>query len=795
MTRLRTAALVLVAAGVFAGCGSDGPSDPGPTQSLAIVSGNNQVGVLGEALTAPLTVRVEDGSGNPVSGQSVAWALAAAAGPNSSISDASTTTGTDGQTSVTFTLGDAEGAYEVRASSGGSSVSFALEATSAGGLAIVSGDGQVGLTGAAAAQPLVVRAVGSGGSPVSGVEVTFAVTLSGGSGASVNPLVATTDASGQASTVLTLGDANGPVRVSASADSSSLDFAAYVCGGDATAPVLGLLPGEDAVISGAGVNCVQLPAHAAGAEYEVVVTPLPQALGFNDMKLGISGSPAASPAPALVSPAGAVTSRSSFSLLGGVGLTDWNRGRQYEWDMQLRELERPLRPEIRASAIRGGGFGLMAAAPQLGDVLTFGFSCVSQSQFPNTPSSITAEVVKVSNNAVIFEDTLARGSFTDLEYDAIAQNFDDVIIGTDTLYFGAPADVPGDIAPGQVVILYSQGVNRMTDDYNQGFIAGFFCPLDLTATGGNNAKMFYLLVPDPGGDFTPGSSTDSLSKTTVLRITDNTVSHEFQHLINAQVGTGAAQEVWLNEGLSHIAEEVVGHATGQAAGLPNFAPGNELGPADFLQPSAALDVFNKYYIGNWVNLALYLVAPGDTAALLLSEDPLGSNTFRMRGANWSFLRYVLDRGALPGTEWQKTRALITDGAATSREAVTNVFGAPFEQLAADWAAMFSVEDRNDLGGPVRTSLQMTSYQMRDIYDDAIIGGVVSPTGNWPLRPVTQLLSQAGSVGMDLFTGTSSYVTLRALSASGGGGLRLMEAGSGADLSAAIVPYMVIVRTK
>jgi hypothetical protein len=49
--------------------------------------------------------------------------------------------------------------------------------------------------------------------------------------------------------------------------------------------------------------------------------------------------------------------------------------------------------------------------------------------------------------------------------------------------------------------------------------------------------------------------------------------------------------------------------------------------------------------------------------------------------------------------------------------------------------------------------------------------------------------------MDLFTGTSSFVNLRAVSASGGTGLRLMEAGSGADLSAAIAPYMVIVRTK
>ena len=80
-----------------------------------------------------------------------------------------------------------------------------------------------------------------------------------------------------------------------------------------------------------------------------------------------------------------------------------------------------------AYAVGGSGFGLAAAPPQVGDVMDFGFSCVSQTQFPNTPTDITAEVVSVSNNAVIFEDTLSRGAFTTGEYDAIALNFDNVI--------------------------------------------------------------------------------------------------------------------------------------------------------------------------------------------------------------------------------------------------------------------------------------------------------------------------------------------------------------------------------
>ncbi len=793
MTRLRTGALALLISAAFVGCGDDGPTDPpGTTLSLSIISGNNQVGAIGAALPAPLTVQVEDQDGNPVSGTSVTWALASAAGPNSSLSSSSTSTGTDGRASVSFTLGDAAGTYEVRGSVTGSSATFSVEATASGALAVVSGGGQVGMAGQIAAQPLVVKAVGTGGVGIPGVEVTFAVTQSAGTGAAVNPAVATTGANGEASSILTFGDANGAVTVSAGADGSTTSFSGYACGGDASASVLDLQPGEDAVITGAGLACLQLPAHAAGAEYEVAVTPLPQALGFNDMRLAVAGSAASSPAPAVVSPPEAAVRRASFSLFGGSDLTNW-RGPQYDWDRQLRELERPLRPAIRANAVGGSSFGLMAAGPQLGDVLDFGFSCVSQSIFPNTPTEITAEVVAVGTNAVIFEDTLSRGSFTSAEYASIVQNFDDVTFGTDTTYFGAPSDVPGDIAPGQEVILYTQGVNRMTEDYSQGFIAGFFCATDLGFAGGNDAKMFYVLVPDPDGDLTPGSDANLLTKANALRITDNTVAHEFQHLINAQVGTGAAEEVWINEGLSHLAEEVVGHATAQVEGLTDFAPGNELGAADLLQSPAAIGILNKWYLGNWVNLSFYLRAPGDTAALLNSKDPLGMDTFRMRGTNWSFLRYLLDRFGAPATEWQKTRALLTDNATTSRQAVTNVFGVSFDQLAADWAAMFAVEDRDDLGGSVRSSLEMTSYQVRDIYENIV--ALPPLTGDWPLMPLTRFLNQAGSVDMDLFTGTSSYVTLRANAASGGTGLRLMEAGSGDDVNAAIMPYMVIVRTK
>ena len=54
MTRLRTAALAVLATTVSFACGDDNPVDPAPTLSLAIVSGNSQVGAIGAELPAPL---------------------------------------------------------------------------------------------------------------------------------------------------------------------------------------------------------------------------------------------------------------------------------------------------------------------------------------------------------------------------------------------------------------------------------------------------------------------------------------------------------------------------------------------------------------------------------------------------------------------------------------------------------------------------------------------------------------------------------------------------------------------
>lgn len=71
---------------------------------MSLVSGNNQAGPMGGALSAALVVLVKDGHGNPKSGVNLTWLNA-----SGSISPASPVTGANGTASVTRTLGLAPG--------------------------------------------------------------------------------------------------------------------------------------------------------------------------------------------------------------------------------------------------------------------------------------------------------------------------------------------------------------------------------------------------------------------------------------------------------------------------------------------------------------------------------------------------------------------------------------------------------------------------------------------------------------------------------------------------------------
>ncbi len=80
--------------------------------TLAIAAGDSQTGGAGQALPAPLGVRVRTSGGQGIANVPVAWAVASGAG---SLSQASTMTATSGIATVNWTLGSAAGTQTITA--------------------------------------------------------------------------------------------------------------------------------------------------------------------------------------------------------------------------------------------------------------------------------------------------------------------------------------------------------------------------------------------------------------------------------------------------------------------------------------------------------------------------------------------------------------------------------------------------------------------------------------------------------------------------------------------------------
>jgi len=109
--------------------------------------------------------------------------------------------------------------------------------------------------------------------------------------------------------------------------------------------------------------------------------------------------------------------------------------------------------------------------------------------------------------------------------------------------------------------------------------------------------------------------------------------------------------------------------------------------------------------------------------------------------------------------------------------------------------MLGVEDRTDLGGPVRSALTLTSYRLRDVYDVLMNGTIVSP---YPLAPPTALQSANLDVPtvlpMSVAAGSGLFVRMNAGGGSGGTAIRLGDT-AGSDLLSGTMPYLTIIRTK
>ena len=508
---------------------------------------------------------------------------------------------------------------------------------------------------------------------------------------------------------------------------------AAACGGssDSTGPIngggggdgFGLTAGNTLAASNA--QPVQLAGGTTGMEMLLVV---------NDTSTGADGTTNFTISATGISAPGAVSAPSTSLIPAPAGLFagfDASAATRLDISYGARVNER-FRPRLNgmmssARAARSLAPSAPSLAAQVGDVVSYNVNDSSCTIIDRHP----ARIVAVSAQAVIAVDTLnPPGGFSSADYQRFAANFDTLIYPVDVGNFGAPADIDGN---GKVVLLFTRAVNALTPRNNPSFVGGFFLSRDLFPTvatarldgcpGSNMAEMFYLLAPDPTGAVNGNVRTAAF----VDSLTTGVIAHEFQHLINAsrRIYVNNANELevsWLNEGLSHIAEELLFFRQGQVG------PRQNIGITALRASELTRNAFNNDQAANASRYRSYLQSPNDNSPIR-DDDSLAT-----RGATWDLLRYLADRktagGGTDASVWQALVNAKTTGIANLRQ----VFGANIGAQLRDWSVSHYTDD---VVSNLSPDYSQPSWNWHSIYP------VLSGNAPYPLK-INQLTSTPAS---------------------------------------------------
>jgi hypothetical protein len=444
-----------------------------------------------------------------------------------------------------------------------------------------------------------------------------------------------------------------------------------------------LASGQLVLADASETACIRLEnGQAAGAEYLYVAysaagTETPEATTAAYRLTGAAGT---APPPAIVRPdtrADRVSSTTPAQLLHD----------------RLRELGRGL-ARARPRSPAGGPAGPAAKAPPPvpGEQRTFNVlrSASVSGAAADDYVQVGATARYVGTHAAIFLDDAAptEGGYSQADLDAMGTLFDDHIHSIDVNSFGAETDVNGD---GLVLVLLTDRVTRLAGCGQGNLVVGLFFAVDLLEdhVGSNGAEIFYGLAPDPSC---------GVPRELAVQRLPTVFIHEFQHMINygqkvIQRG-GEAEDVWLDEGLSGLAEEL----------------GGRLVPSDRCVDSDCLTQFHR---NNLVNAYDYLSRQDAAYLIGPPRPPLPLTQY---GATWLFVRWLADHFAADSTlGTDLTRALVQT-TRTGADNVESATGLSFDRLIGEWQLANYLEDQPDFEAlTTGTRFGYGSWRLREVF--------------------------------------------------------------------------------
>jgi hypothetical protein len=701
---------------VVAGC-KDGDGPNGVNYDIAIQAGDEQTGAAGSLLALPLAVVVKDPSGSPVRGAVVVYR--AAAGSGVELTDTLQTTGVDGIARVEARLG------------GQTTASMAPIAT-----ASVRGSQRQGVTFTAKTTPgptltQISKTTLSAGDTVTLTGTNFNTTSTGNDvrfGSARGLITRSSETSLDVVVPPCVTPGSVPVRVvvgTASTNSLNVSYTST-----AYTPALAVYQGI--TVSGTELgNCLRLPAN--GAAYLIV----PQfATDADSLK-----------PKAYVIGSTTVAAAQRTSAILDAAVSESARSAQSRFDLALRAVERAI---PQGELLRDGAARREFEAEVLNSTRQFS---VLSSLTASTFKTVTATLKFIGTNILVYVDqeVPAADQFTDAELTRLGQHFDRDLYPIDVAVFGAESDIDGN---GKVIMLLTPVVNALIPKpacQTEGFVLGFFYGFDLTrGTGSNRGEVFYGHTPDAQGRF--GCAT---TKADVQRRLPSTFIHELQHMISYnqhRLVRGGSQETdWLNEGLSHIAEEL-----GARYYEAKYPPPTGRSDPNLIFPDSA----QGFILEDLANAYDYLVAPSANSVTLFDTRACCEE----RGASWLFLRWLGD---------QRDSTIYTRLVQTNKTGVANVENATGETFGRLFGDFGIAAYTDSLPGVPRTSIprqyRFTSRNLRYLF--AALNRNYSNLFPrvFPIVPLS--LPYDASSNQSMVPGTSAYFELTTPAGSGTVALR------------------------
>jgi hypothetical protein len=382
----------------------------------------------------------------------------------------------------------------------------------------------------------------------------------------------------------------------------------------------------------------------------------------------------------------------------------------------------------------------LPAAPSIGDLITIN---VNAAEPCASPEYHAVRVVAIGTKALVLEDTLnPKPGFTTADFQRFAARFDTLVDPLDVAAFGTPTDIDGN---GRIAIVFTLAVNELTPANAGSYVGGLTFSRDLFPQVGtaraqacpasNEGELFYMMTPDPNGVVNGNRRSAGFVDTIVTSV----LAHEHVHLINASrklyVNTAAPrfEEKWLDEGLAHIAEELLFYHESGLASRSNL---------DYPTLAATNRTRGAYRADMAANAARYKEYLFATAK---SSPYRGGDSLTTRGAAWSLLRYLADRTRTSdGDVWSR----LVDNSATGVANLQAVFGKDVAAMVRDWAGSHELDDR----GVPSAAFQQQSWNWHSIY-----GGIEGLPALYPLQP-TPLSASTSTYTGSLVAGGADYYT-------------------------------------